>query len=69
MAAKTPREIVDFIQRETAKVLAAPDVRERLKAMIYDPVASTPAEFEAFFKADVARFAKVVADAQIPKQD
>ena len=69
VAAKTPREIVDFIQRETAKVLAAPDVRERLKAMIYDPVASTPAEFEAFFKADVARFAKVVADAQIPKQD
>src|SRR4051812_11160601 len=69
VAAKTPREIVEFIQRETAKVLALPDVRERLTAMVYEPVGSTPAEFEAYFKADVARFAKVVADANIPKQD
>ena len=69
VAAKTPRDIVEFIQRETAKVLAAPDVRERLKAMVYEPVGSTPAQFEAYFKADVARFAKVVADANIPKQD
>jgi len=69
VAAKTPRDIVDFIQRETAKVLNAPDVRERLKAMVYEPVGSTPAEFDAYFKADVAKFAKVVADAHIPKQD
>jgi tripartite-type tricarboxylate transporter receptor subunit TctC len=69
VAAKTPRDIVDFIQRETAKVLNASDVRERLKAMVYEPVGSTPAEFDAYFKADVAKFAKVVADANIPKQD
>ena len=50
-------------------MLAAPDVRERLEAMVYEPVGSPPAEFEAYFKADVARFAKVVADANIPKQD
>ena len=69
VAAKTPRDVVDFIQRETAKVLNAPDVRERLKAMVYEPVGSTPAEFDAYFKSDVAKFAKVVADANIPKQD
>jgi tripartite-type tricarboxylate transporter receptor subunit TctC len=69
VAAKTPRDIVDFIQRETAKILFAPDVRERLKAMVYEPVGSTPVEFDAYFKSDVAKFAKVVADANIPKQD
>jgi tripartite-type tricarboxylate transporter receptor subunit TctC len=69
VAAKTPRDTVEFIQRETAKVLNAPDVRERLKTMVYEPVGSTPAEFDAYFKADVAKFAKVVADAHIPKQD
>src|SRR2546423_45255 len=69
VAAKTPRDIVDFIQRETAKVLAAPDVRERLKAIVYDPVGSTPSEFDTYFKTEVAKFAKVVEDAHIPKQD
>jgi tripartite-type tricarboxylate transporter receptor subunit TctC len=69
VAAKTPREIVEFIQRETAKVLALPDVRERLTAMVYEPVGSTPAEFDAYFQAEVQKFAKVVADARIPKQD
>ena len=69
VAAKTPRESVEFIQRETAKVLQAADVRERLKAMVYDPVGSTPAEFDHFFQAEVAKFAKVVAAAKIPKQD
>jgi tripartite-type tricarboxylate transporter receptor subunit TctC len=69
VAAKTPRDVVDFIQRETAKVLNAPDVRERLKTMVYEPVGSTPAEFDAYFKSDVAKFAKVVADAHMPRQD
>jgi tripartite-type tricarboxylate transporter receptor subunit TctC len=69
VAAKTPRETVEAIQRETAKVLALPDVRERLKAMVYDPIGSTPAEFDAYFKAEVQKFAKVVSDAHIPKQD
>jgi tripartite-type tricarboxylate transporter receptor subunit TctC len=69
VAAKTPREIVEFIQRETAKVLALPDVRERLAAMVYEPVGSTPAEFDAYFKSEVLKFAKVVSDAKIPKQD
>jgi tripartite-type tricarboxylate transporter receptor subunit TctC len=67
--AKTPREIVALIQREAAKALAAPEVQERLKTIGNEPVGSTPNEFEAKFKADLAKFAGVVKDAQIPKQD
>jgi tripartite-type tricarboxylate transporter receptor subunit TctC len=67
--AKTPREIADLIQRETAKALQAPDVRERLKAMAYEPVGNTSAEFEAYYKSELAKFAEVVRQAHIPPQD
>lgn len=69
VAARTPRDIVDRIQEETAKVLAAPDLRERLAALTYEPVGSTPQDFDAYFKSEIARFAGVVKQAHIPPQD
>ena len=69
VAARTPRDIVELIQRETAKALQAPDMRARLAALSYEPVGSTPAEFAAFFKSELARFADVVKQAHIPPQD
>jgi tripartite-type tricarboxylate transporter receptor subunit TctC len=67
--ARTPRDIVERIQRETAQVLQAPDVRARLAALSYEPVGSTPQEFAAYFKSELARFAGVVKQAHIPPQD
>ena len=67
--AHTPRDIVMRIYRETAKVTAASDTQARLRAMGNDPVASTPDEFDAKFRADVARFDEIVREAQIPKQN
>jgi tripartite-type tricarboxylate transporter receptor subunit TctC len=64
--ARTPRDIVVRIQQETAKALAAPDVRERLKSMGNEPVGSTSEEFDAKFKDDLAKFARVIKDAGIP---
>jgi tripartite-type tricarboxylate transporter receptor subunit TctC len=57
------------IQRETKKVLAMPDVLERIKAFGAEPVGSTPEEFAAKFEDDLARFARIVEDAKLPKQD
>ena len=67
--AQTPAEIVGTIQRETRKALEAADVRERIRSFGAEPVGSTPEEFSALFKADLARFARIVEDAKIPKQD
>ena len=67
--ANTPREVVQLLARETAKALKAPDVIERLKAGGNEGVGSTPEEFDARFKADIAKFAKIVQEAHIPKQD
>jgi tripartite-type tricarboxylate transporter receptor subunit TctC len=69
VAAKTPPDVVAAIQRETAKVLQLPDVRERLRGFAYEPVGSTPEEFAIYFKAEIEKFAKVVKDAQIPLQN
>jgi tripartite-type tricarboxylate transporter receptor subunit TctC len=67
--AGTPREIVLRLQQETAKALKQPDVIERLKAGGNDGVGSTPEEFDRVFRADIVKFAKIIADAKIPKLD
>ena len=67
--ARTPRYIVDGIQTQTRQALQTADVRERLEALSYAPIGSTPAEFAAYFKAELARFADVVRQARIPPQD
>jgi tripartite-type tricarboxylate transporter receptor subunit TctC len=67
--AGTPPDIVQAIQQAMAKVLADPLVRERLVSVGQEPVGNPPAEFEAQFKADIARFAKVVETAKIPKME
>ena len=68
MAGRTPAPIVERIQQETAKALALPDVRPRLAAMAYDGIGSPPAEFAAYYKDEIAKFTKVIADMKIPKQ-
>ena len=67
--AGTPREIVMRVQREVARAVQLPDVRQRVESTGNEVVGSTPEEFEAKFRADVARFKKIVQDARIPPQD
>lgn len=67
--AKTPREIVLRLHQEARKALDAPDVRERLKKFVAEPVGSSPDEFAKKYKDDVAKFAKIVKDANIPPQN
>ena len=67
--AGTPRDVVLRLQREMVEVLKSPDVIERISVTGNEPVGSTPEEFDALYKADIARFAKVIADAKIPKLD
>jgi tripartite-type tricarboxylate transporter receptor subunit TctC len=44
-------------------------MQARLKAMGNEPVGSTTEAFDARFKSDLAKFAKVVKEANIPTQD
>jgi tripartite-type tricarboxylate transporter receptor subunit TctC len=67
--AGTPREIVLKLQQEAAKVLKLPDVIERLRTGGNEGVGSTPEEFDKRFRADIVKFAKIIADAKIPRLD
>jgi tripartite-type tricarboxylate transporter receptor subunit TctC len=63
--AGTPQPIIDFLHRELVKVMAAPDTRERLTTMGFDPVASTPEEFATWIRAEIVRWGKVIREAKI----
>jgi tripartite-type tricarboxylate transporter receptor subunit TctC len=52
-AAKTPREIIDKLARETQKALAAPGVREKLAQQGMDPMPITPAAFDAQIRREI----------------
>jgi tripartite-type tricarboxylate transporter receptor subunit TctC len=69
LPARTPAAIAAVIQSETKKALAAPDVLERLRVIAYEPVGSSSDEFAKFFTAELAKFAKLVKDANIPMQE
>jgi len=63
--AKTPRPIVDRLQRDLAAVLKEPDVKERFAVLGNDPVGNTPDEFAAQIKADFAQWGEIVKKAGV----
>ena len=63
-----PKPIIEFLHRETVKVLSAPDTREKLATMGFDPVATTPEEFAQWIRTEIVRWGKVIRDANIALQ-
>lgn len=63
--AGTPQDIIERWRSDIAKMVAAPDVRQRLEALGFAPVANTPDEFGARIKVEIAKWSKVVRDANI----
>ena len=63
--AKTPKPIVDKLQREIAAVLRTDAVRERYATLGIDPVGNTPEQFTEQIRADLARWGEVVKAANI----
>jgi tripartite-type tricarboxylate transporter receptor subunit TctC len=67
--AGTSPQIVQTLQQAMVKTLADPEVSGRIRSTGQEPVGSPTAEFQAFFKSEIARFARVIEAAQIPKLD
>ena len=63
--AGTPREIVQRLNTDMVKILASPEIRERFGNTGVEVIAGTPEQFSTFLKSEVARWAKVVQDANI----
>ena len=60
--AGTPEAIVTRLSAEVARVVALPDVRERLAALNYEPVGSSPAELAATVQTDLAKWRRIVRE-------
>jgi len=63
--AGTPPDIINRLNAATRKVVDAPDFRERIAGQGLDARSSTPAEFAAHIRAELAKFAKLVREAGI----
>jgi len=63
--AGTPRPIVSRLNAELVKIMHLPDVKERLAGMATDPLTSTPEEFAAYLKQEIAKWGDVVRKANL----
>jgi tripartite-type tricarboxylate transporter receptor subunit TctC len=65
----TPRAVITKLAEEIAGAMRAPDVRAKLQSMGADSIGSTPEEFSAFRKAELARVRKLMAKAGIKAEN
>lgn len=61
-SAGTPREVVDKLQQEIARILSMCDMRERLLILGLEPALTKPEQFDEYIRTDMAKWAKVVKD-------
>jgi tripartite-type tricarboxylate transporter receptor subunit TctC len=63
--AGTPRDLVQRLSREVAEAVKDPGVSEKLLKLGAEPVGDSPESFDKFFRAELAKWAKVVRQAGI----
>ena len=63
--AGTPKAVVDKLSGEVLRILAQPDIREKISAQGFDVIASTPEQFAAQIRTEVEKWGKVIRSAGI----
>ena len=63
--AKTPRAIIQRLNAELTRLLAAPEQAERFAGLGYEIVASTPEEFGTWIRSEAAKWSKVIREQNI----
>ena len=66
--AGTPKEIIGYLHREIVAIIALAEVKERLAALGFEPVASTPEELAARAQVEFETWAKVIRGSGIKAQ-
>jgi tripartite-type tricarboxylate transporter receptor subunit TctC len=60
--AKTPVAILDRLNAEIRKMLASPEVKEKLNQLAFNPIGDSRQEFAAFIRAEIAKWSKVAKE-------
>ena len=63
--AGTPRNVITRLNTELIKVMHAPELKEKLAATGTDPLTSTPDEFAAYIKREIAKWGDVIRKAGV----
>jgi tripartite-type tricarboxylate transporter receptor subunit TctC len=58
--AGTPRPVIEQLNREIARIVKAPDVKERLEGLGFDPIGNDQEAFAQYLRAESVKWAKVV---------
>jgi tripartite-type tricarboxylate transporter receptor subunit TctC len=61
----TPRPLIDKIYADIARIVADPEIRERIQAQASEPVGNRPEEYAAFIQAEIAKWRAVIKQANI----
>ena len=60
-----PADLSNTLQAHVAKVLALPDVKQRLNALGFEPIGSDGKEFATYIREEMAKYEKIIDDATI----
>jgi tripartite-type tricarboxylate transporter receptor subunit TctC len=60
--AKTPREVIERLQKEVAAAVRHPDLAKRLVDLAAEPSGSTPAELDAILRGQIAQFRPILTE-------
>ena len=60
-----PADLSNTLQADIAKVLALPDVKQRLNALGFDPIGSGGEQFATYIRDEMAKYEKIIKDAKI----
>jgi tripartite-type tricarboxylate transporter receptor subunit TctC len=60
-----PADVSNTLQAEIAKVLALPDVKQRLNALGFEPIGSDGEQFATYIREEMAKYEKIINDAKI----
>ena len=63
--AKTPREVIDRLQKEVVAAVKHPETSKRLRDMGAEPIGSTPAEQDAILKRQMDQFRPVIREMKV----
>jgi tripartite-type tricarboxylate transporter receptor subunit TctC len=63
--AGTPKAVTDLLYQQVVKIVGMPDVKQRFAELGFDAVANTPEEFAAQIKVEIAKWGKVIKEANI----
>ena len=60
LPANTPRDIVARLNSEIVKILALPDVKQRLSEQGAEPAGTTPEQFAAYIRSEIDKYAGII---------